>query len=206
MRAAYFSPSASHQPPLLVGRQPVGVVPELRLVDADDLRILLRRPAVRRPSHWPSFVVGTERVELVVVEAADRVPLHRLAAAGIDEDENRAAARRVGGDRRHRAKHRVVVVFARHDDPHVDALARHQRGNTVSNRFGIQPLTSGACSRCVSTRCVGIGIDWSVLLRCRRIEHRQPDDCDRRRPKPKQPGGEAGAGIRAALHRVMGGV
>src|SRR4051794_6675661 len=37
-------------------------------------------------------------------------------------------------------------------------------GISVSNRFWIQPLTSGACSRCVSTRCAGSGYDGACAL------------------------------------------
>ena len=111
---------------LFIRGDAVGVVPRIGFVDADDLGILLvdelAQPfvlaVVRRRHH---------RVKPVVIEAADRIALDGLAAAGVVEDEDGAPPRCEVGERRHRREHRVLVVFACRDDPHVDPLARHQR-------------------------------------------------------------------------------
>ena len=75
-------------------------------------------------------VVGRRhhREDAVVVEAANGIPLGRLAAAGVEEHQDGAAPRRVIGERRHRREHRVLVVLTSRDDPHVDPLAGHQPG------------------------------------------------------------------------------
>ena len=65
--------------------------------------------------------------QAVVIEAADRVALNGFTGAGIVEDEDGAPPRCEVGERRHRREHRVFVVFARRDDPHVDPFTRHDR-------------------------------------------------------------------------------
>ena len=107
-----------------VGGQPVGVVPGLRRVDADDLGIALLDEF---PQAVPLLVVGGghDLEEPVIVEAPHRQAID--GAAPLAEHQDGAASRRVRGQRRHRTKHGVVVVLARHDDPHVDLLALHQR-------------------------------------------------------------------------------
>ena len=124
--------------PLLVGREPIGMIPGVRLVDADDLRVALVDQLAE------SFVLRVvvrlhQFEEPVVVEPADRHSFDRLPAARVGEHENRPAPRRERGERRHRSEHRIVVVLARHDDPHVDPLARHQRG-----QHRVEPLGNPA--------------------------------------------------------------
>src|SRR5512134_3152049 len=47
-------------------------------------------------------------------------------------------------------------LYSRDTMIHMSIVSRRMRaGSTVSNRFWIQLLTRGACSRCVSTRSVG---------------------------------------------------
>ena len=102
------------------------MLPRVGFVDADHVWLLfldeLAKPLVLRVVRR-----GDERVDAVVIEPADRIPLDRLAAAGVVEHENRPPPRGEIGERCHRVEDRIFVVFASGDDPHVDPFARHQR-------------------------------------------------------------------------------
>ena len=101
------------------------MVPRLGRVDPDDLGVALLDdlaqalplPVVRR---------GDDGVQPLVVEPPDRQALDTFLAT-IEEHEDRPPARRKSRERRHRSEDRVVVVLARDDDPHVDALTAHER-------------------------------------------------------------------------------
>ena len=104
--------------------------------------------------------------------AADRQPLDRPAAAGIEEDEDRAPARAHALGVEHRAHHRVFEIFARDQHPHVDILLAHQARDDRVEPLG-QPgiLDSGALAQ---------GEDRRHALRDRRGGEKQSEDEEER--------------------------
>ena len=84
-------------------RQAVGVVPELGLVDANDLGVAclddLSKP---RPLLVVERLVHVEKA--LIIKASDGEALDTLRSASIEEDENRSPSRGVSRQGRHRAE------------------------------------------------------------------------------------------------------
>ena len=105
--------------------QSVGVVPGGGCVDTNRLRVSLPNDVTQT---FPlRGVVGIDdREQAGVIEPSDRQTFHTAVTAAVEEHQNRAPPGRVGFERRHRSEYGVVVVLARHDDPHVETLAPHE--------------------------------------------------------------------------------
>ena len=136
MRSSSSGPSASficsHSPTV----RPSAKLWSAEMLTAIDLGLRsLHEPREQPPLiHAPQFGLLRRRggllaaiglVEPALRRAAERQPFDALLTAAVEEDVDRAAARRERRGRDEAPEHRILVVLAHRHHPHVDAVRAH---------------------------------------------------------------------------------
>ena len=126
---------------MLARRKPVGQRERRVDVDGDALGVALgdqlRHPA---PLLGLRFRIPSRREDIANRIARHGQPLDALFRSAIEEDQHHGAPRRSPGGRQHRLHHRVFIILAGNEDPHVHAHFAHDLGHDLIEPRLYQPV------------------------------------------------------------------